>query len=107
MEETEGEQNTLELVLLVALIDEALVELGVGPSQVGLQVLRVFIRHLDAGLQQRLRNDNDVHVLLGLSGSLTGEKGSELGVGNGIGLFQEAFESVDAIQPVLHQVQVL
>jgi hypothetical protein len=52
VEEAQSKQDAFELVLLVALVNETLVELGVRSPQVGFQVLRVFIRHFDAGLQQ-------------------------------------------------------
>ena len=48
VEVAEGEETGLELVgLFIAFLDESLVEVGVGSSQVGLQILRGFVGNLD------------------------------------------------------------
>jgi len=77
VEEAESEEDGLELVGLGTLVDLRLVELAVGPADVGLEGLRRLVRHLQRSLQDRL--GNDVHVRK--PGRLRGNQAPELGVG--------------------------
>lgn len=77
MEEAKGKEDGLELVLLDAGLEGILVEVGVGPPKVGLEVLRGLVGNLDGRLENSLRN-----LLVGISA----------GLGSQVDLREVAFE---------------
>ena len=58
VEVAQSKQTSLELVrFFIAFVDELLIEVGIGSSQVSLQVLRSFVGHLDGCLENGFRDD--------------------------------------------------
>mmetsp|Transcript_57669 Transcript_57669/g.137354 ORF Transcript_57669/g.137354 Transcript_57669/m.137354 type:complete len:402 (+) Transcript_57669:1360-2565(+) len=103
MEKAEREERGLKLPRLQAGVDVLLGEFGVGASQVGLQVRRRLIGHLDAPLQDGLR-DEVPELALHQSRRLRGQEASEVLMGE---LFDDLQRALQVFQPGLHQVNVL
>jgi len=106
VKEAKREQTSLELSrLLLGFVQEGLAELRVGATEVGLKVLRCLVRDLQRALQDRLGNNlGQRHA-----GRLRGDEEPEVlvcrrRVGD---LLDEALQPIQALQPGLHQVQIL
>lgn len=108
MEETEAKETGLEFIgLFVAFVEEGLVELAVGTTEIGLEELGSFVGDFDGSLEDAFGND----LLEGEEdiGRLRGDKDSEVLVRGGVGedVFEEAFKTVESGEPCLHKMHIL